>query len=323
MKAIKFAKTGGPEVLELVDVEVGKPAKGEVLLRHKAIGLNYIDTYHRTGLYPVPLPSGIGLEASGIIEAVGPGVKGFKVGDRVAYGSGPIGAYCEARTMPANRLVKIPASISFETGAGMMLKGMTARYLLRATYKVKKGETILLHAAAGGVGLILSQWAKALGVTVIGTVGSDDKIAIAKKHGCKHVINSTTQNVVEAVKQITKGKGVPVVYDGVGQATFMTSLDCLSPRGMLVSYGNASGPVSNFNLGILSQKGSLYITRPTLFSYTANDKDFQETARDLVNIVKSGKVKIPVNQRYALADVAKAHADLEARKTTGTTVLVP
>jgi NADPH:quinone reductase len=323
MKAIKFAKTGGPEVLELVDVDVPKPAKGEVLLRTKAIGLNYIDTYHRTGLYPVPMPSGIGLEASGVIEAVGPGVKGFKVGDRVAYGSGPIGAYCELRTMPANRLVKIPASISFETAAGMMLKGMTARYLLRATYKVKRGETILLHAAAGGVGLILSQWAKALGANVIGTVGSDEKIAIAKKHGCKHVINSTTQNVVEAIKQITKGKGVPVVYDGVGQATFMTSLDCLAPRGLLVSYGNASGPVSNFNLGILAQKGSLYITRPTLFSYTATDSDFQATARDLVNIVKSGKVKIPVNQRYALADAAKAHADLEARKTTGTTVLVP
>jgi NADPH:quinone reductase len=323
MKAIKFAKTGGPEVLELVDVDVPKPAKGEVLLRTKAIGLNYIDTYHRTGLYPVPMPSGIGLEASGVIEAVGPGVKGFKEGDRVAYGSGPIGAYCELRTMPANRLVKIPASISFETAAGMMLKGMTARYLLRATYKVKRGETILLHAAAGGVGLILSQWAKALGANVIGTVGSDEKIAIAKKHGCKHVINSTTQNVVEAIKQITKGKGVPVVYDGVGQATFMTSLDCLSPRGLLVSYGNASGPVSNFNLGILAQKGSLYITRPTLFSYTATDSDFQATARDLVNIVKSGKVKIPVNQRYALADAAKAHADLEARKTTGTTVLVP
>ncbi len=323
MKAIRFDKTGGPEVLEWKSFNLEEPKAGEVSLRHTAIGLNYIDTYHRSGLYPVPLPSGIGLEGAGVIEELGPGVKGFKVGDRVAYGVGPLGAYAEARNYPANRLVKLPKSISDETGAGMMLKGMTVRYLLRATYKVKRGETILLHAAAGGVGLILSQWAKALGVKVIGTVGSAEKMSIAKAHGCAHVINSSTEDVVARVRDITKGEGVPVVYDGVGQATFMTSLDCLKPRGLMVSFGNASGPVKSFDLGILSAKGSLYVTRPTLMAYVAKDRDFAETAKDLVDIVKSGKVKIPVNQRYALADAAQAHRDLEARKTTGTTVLLP
>jgi NADPH:quinone reductase len=323
MKAIRFDKTGGPEVLEYREFELPALSKGEVRLHHRAIGLNYIDTYHRSGLYPVPLPSGIGLEGAGVIEAVGPGVKGFNVGDRVAYGSGPLGAYSEKRNFPANRLVKLPRAISFETGAGMMLKGMTARYLLRATYKVKRGETILLHAAAGGVGQIVSQWAKALGAITIGVVGSKEKVAIAKKMGCKYVINSSSENVVERVREITKGKGVPVVYDGVGQATFMQSLDCLQPRGLLVSFGNASGPVKAFDLGLLSAKGSLYVTRPTLFSYTSNDKDFAATARDLISVVQSGKVKIPVNQRYKLSEASQAHRDLQDRKTTGTTVLVP
>jgi NADPH2:quinone reductase len=323
MKAIRFSETGGPEVLKVVDMDVTDPKPGEVRLRHTAIGLNYIDTYHRSGLYPVPLPSGIGLEAAGVVEAIGAGVKGWKLGDRAAYGVGALGAYAQVRNVPANRITKIPKAISDETAAGMMLKGMTVRYLLRATYKVKRGETILLHAAAGGVGLILSQWAKALGVKVIGTVGSDEKMDIAKAHGCAHVINSSRENVVARVKEITNGAGVPVVYDGVGQATVMTSLDCLKPRGLLVSFGNASGPVKNFDLGILSAKGSLYVTRPTLMAYTASDADLQETASDLVEMVKSGKVKIPVNQRYALADAAQAHRDLESRKTTGTTVLIP
>jgi NADPH:quinone reductase len=322
-KAVRIEKVGGPEVMQLVDVDVPKPGSGEVRVRHTAIGLNYIDTYQRSGLYPVPMPSGLGLEAAGVVEDVGQGVTSLKRGDRVAYGSGPIGAYSEITNLPAAKLIKIPDAISDETAAGMMLKGMTVRYLLRATYKVKAGETILMHAAAGGVGLILCQWAKALGVTVIGTTGSDAKIDIAKAHGCTHVINSSKEGVVARVKEITGGKGVPVVYDGVGQATFMTSLDCLSPRGLLVSFGNASGPVKSFDLGILAGKGSLYVTRPTLFHYTATEADLNETAADLIEVVKSGKVKIPINQRYALADVVQAHRDLEARKTTGTTVFIP
>ncbi len=323
MKAVRFEKTGGPEVLQFVDVDVPAPKEGEVRLVQRAIGLNYIDTYHRTGLYPVPLPSGIGLEGAGVIDAVGPGVKGLKAGDRVAYGTGPLGAYAQVRNFPANRLVKIPKAISDETAAAMMLKGMTVRYLLRATYKVKRGETILLHAAAGGVGLILSQWAKALGVKVIGSVGSEAKMAIAKAHGCTHVINSATENVAARVREITNGEGVPVVYDGVGQATLMTSLDSLRPRGLLVNFGNASGPVRSLDLGLLSARGSLYVTRPTLMAYTSTDAEFRETAEDLVEIVKSGKVTIPINQRYALAHAEQAHRDLEARKTTGTTVLLP
>jgi NADPH:quinone reductase len=322
MKHIQFSKTGGPEVLKWIDSPLAVPAAGEVQLRHTAIGVNYIDTYHRSGLYPVPLPSGLGSEAAGVITALGVGVTGFKVGDRVAYGSGALGAYSEARNISANRLVKIPKSISDETAAAMMLKGMTVRYLIRATYKIKRGETILLHAAAGGVGLILSQWAKALGVNVIGTVGSAEKMAIAIAHGCAHVINSSSEDVATRVREITKGKGVPVVYDGVGQATFQTSIDCLAPRGLLVSFGNASGPVSAFNLGMLAAKGSLYVTRPTLYSYISDDAEFKQTASDLLAIVKSGKVKIEINQRYALKDAALAHRDLEARKTTGCSVLV-
>ena len=323
MKAIRISETGGPGVMKLVDADLGKPGRGEVRVRQTAIGLNYIDTYHRSGLYPVPLPSGIGLEAAGVVEELGEGVTSLKAGDRIAYGTGPIGAYAQMRNLAAGRLTKIPDAISDETAAGMMLKGMTVRYLLRATYKVQAGETILLHAAAGGVGQILSQWAKALGVTVIGTVGSDAKMAAARAQGCDHVINSTTGNVVARVKEITGGKGVPVVYDGVGQSTLMISLDCLAPRGLLVSFGNASGPVKAFDLGLLAARGSLYVTRPTLMTYTASDEDLKETAEDLMAMVASGSVNIPVNQRYALADAVKAHEDLEARKTTGTTVLLP
>ncbi len=322
-KAVRMETTGGPEVMQLVTVDLAQPEAGEVRIKQVAIGLNYIDTYHRSGLYPVKLPSGLGQEAVGVVEEVGQGVTSLKVGDRVAYGNGPIGAYAQARNIPASRVVKIPPTISDETAAGMMLKGMTVRYLLRATYKVKAGETILLHAAAGGVGLIASQWAKALGATVIGTVGSDAKMETARTHGCAHVINSSTENVVSRVKEITGGKGVPVVYDGVGQTTFMTSLDCLSPRGLLVSFGNASGPVVGVELGILASKGSLYVTRPTLGSYIGTEAEMQETAGDLIDVVQSGKVKIPVNQRYALADVVQAHRDLSGRQTTGTTVLIP
>jgi NADPH2:quinone reductase len=323
MKAIRIAETGGPEVMKLVDTEVGAPGPGQVRVRQTAVGLNYIDTYHRSGLYPLQFPSGLGLEAAGVVKEVGEGVSSLKVGDRIAYGTGPIGAYAEMRNLPANRLVKLPSSISDETAAGMMLKGMTARYLLRATYVVKPGDTILLHAAAGGVGLIMSQWAKALGATVIGTVGSDAKVDVARAHGCDHVINYATEDTVKRVRDLTGGKGVPVVYDGVGKDTLMISLDCLSPRGLMVSFGNASGAVPPLDILQLSAKGSLYVTRPTLNTYTASDADLQETAQDLVNVVSSGKVKIPVNQRYALADVVQAHRDLEGRRTTGTTVLLP
>ena len=323
MKAIRFSETGGPDVMKLVDVDVERPGPGQVRVRQTAIGLNYIDTYHRSGLYPVPLPSGLGLEGAGVVEELGEGVSNVNVGDRIAYGVGALGAYAEMRNLPANRITRLPPGISDETAAGMMLKGMTVRYLLRATYKVQPGETILLHAAAGGIGLILSQWAKAIGAIVIGTVGSDAKVEAARAHGCDHVINYSTENTVARVREITGGKGVPVVYDGVGQSTLITSLDCLRPRGLLVSFGNASGPVKAFDLGMLASRGSLYVTRPTLMAYTAADAELKETADDLVAMVESGKVAIPVNQRYALADVVQAHRDLESRKTTGTTVLIP
>ena len=323
MKKILFSKTGGPEVLDYADAGLAQPAAGEVRVRHTAIGLNYIDVYYRSGLYPTPMPSGLGNEAAGVVEELGQGVKGFKVGDRVAYGSGPLGSYAQVRNFPANRLVKLPKAISDETAAAMMLKGMTVRYLLRATYKVKRGQFILMHAAAGGVGLIMSQWAKSLGVKVIGTAGSEEKMELALAHGCAYVINNRTEDVAARVREITKGKGVPVVYDSVGQATLQASLDSLSPRGLLVSFGNASGAIKDFQLGVLAAKGSLYVTRPTLYSYIATDKEFKETADDLINIVKSGKVKIAINQRYALADVAQAHRDLEGGKTTGSTILLP
>ncbi len=322
-KAIRIHSHGGPEVLQFENLDLAAPQAGEVRVRHAAIGLNFVDTYYRSGLYPMALPSGLGSEAAGVVEALGQGVTSLKVGDRVAYGTGLLGAYAEARNFPANRLVKLPTTISDETAAGMMLKGMTARYLLRATYIVKPGDTILMHAAAGGVGLILTQWAKALGARVIGTVGSSSKVEIAKQHGCDVVIDSSAEDVMKRVRAETNGKGVPVVYDGVGLATVMTSLDCLQPRGLLVSFGNASGPIKTFDVGLLAAKGSLYLTRPTLATFTASDSDFAQTAKDVVDIVASGKVKIAVNQHYALADVAQAHTDLAARKTTGITVLLP
>lgn len=323
MKAIKIYKTGGPEVMQYEDIALDAPSHGEVQLRHTAIGLNYLDTYHRSGAYPLPLPSGLGFEAAGVVESIGAGVTNLKVGDRVAYGAGPIGSYAQARNMPANRLAKLPNSISDKTAAAMMLKGMTVRYLLRETYKVKAGDTILWHAIAGGVGLIAVQWAKYLGVRVIGTTSSPEKAILAKSLGCDEVINYTEENVAQRVHELTDGKGVPVVYDGVGQATLEASLDSLSPLGFLVSFGSASGPVKNFDAGILGAKGSLYLTRPSLMTYVETDEALQANMADLFDVVASGAVKIEVNQTYLLSDAAKAHKDLEARRTTGSTVLIP
>lgn len=320
--AIRIHETGGPEKLKWEEVAVGDPGPGEVRVRNTAIGLNFIDTYHRSGLYPLQLPLTLGSEGAGVIEAVGPKVKDFKAGDRVAYAN-PIGAYAEVVLRPTARLVKIPAGIDDKVAAAIMLKGMTAWYLCRRTYKVKKGDTIVVHAAAGGVGQILCQWAKHLGAIVIGTVGSEEKAGLAKKAGCRHVIVTAKEKFVERVKAITKGKGVPVVYDGVGKDTFMDSLDCISPLGLMVSFGNASGPVAPFNAGILAQKGSLFLTRPTLFTYTAQREDLLKAASELFSVVKSKAVKISVNQTYPLSEAAQAHRDLEARKTTGSTVLLP
>jgi len=320
--AIRFHQTGGPEVLNWEAVEVPAPGAGEVSLRHTAVGLNYIDTYHRSGLYPVELPSGIGLEAAGVITAVGAGVESFAVGDRVAYAGGPLGAYAEARTMPAGPLVKLPGSVSDETAAAMMLQGLTAQYLLRQTYRVQAGDTIVIHAAAGGVGLIACQWAKHLGATVIGTVGSDEKAELAAAHGCDHPVVYTRESLPERVKAITGGKGVPVVYDAVGKDTFMDSLACLRPFGLMVSFGNASGAVPPFDIGLLAKMGSLYLTRPTLFHFTADRARLDPMAAELFDLVGSGVIRVEVNQRYPLADAAQAHRDLEARKTTGSTVLV-
>jgi len=319
---MRVYEVGGPEKLRWEEVQVGAPGEGQVRVRNTAVGLNYIDTYQRSGLYPLPLPFTLGSEGAGVVEAVGPKVKEFKAGDRVAY-AGPLGAYAEVLLRPADRLVKIPAGVDDKSAAAMMLKGLTAQYLIRRTYRVKKGDTILMHAAAGGVGQILCQWAKALGATVIGTVGSDEKVALAKKAGCKHVIVTSREKVSERVKAITKGKGVPVVYDGVGKDTFMDSLDCLAPLGLMASFGNASGAVPPFNAGILAQKGSLYLTRPTLLTYTATRADLVKAAAELFSVVKSGKVKITINQTYPLRDAAQAHRDIEARKTTGQTVLLP
>jgi len=303
-------------------VEVGRPGPGEVRVRNVAVGLNFIDTYHRSGLYPMPLPTALGMEGAGVVEAVGRGVKEFRAGDRVAYAQ-PIGAYAEVLLRPAARLVKIPVGVDERTAAAMMLKGMTAWYLCRRTYRIRKGETVLVHSAAGGVGQILSQWAKHLGATVIGTVGSEAKAALAKKAGCRHVIVTEMEKIAERVKQITRGQGVPVVYDGVGRDTFVESLDCLAPRGLMVSYGNASGAVPPVNIGILAQKGSLFLTRPTLVHYTAQRADLVAAARELFSVVKKGAVKIAINQTYPLRDAAQAHRDLEARRTTGSTVLLP
>ncbi len=320
--AIRFHQTGGPEVLRWEEVSVGDPAPGEARVRHEAVGLNFIDTYHRGGLYPLPLPSGLGREGAGVVEAVGDGVTDVKPGDRVAYAGGPIGAYCQVRCFPAERLLKLPDSLSFNTGAAMMLQGLTAAYLLRRTYPVQRGDKVLIHAAAGGVGLIACQWAKALGATVIGTVSTEAKAELARKHGCDHVILYTREDVAKRVREIT-GEGVAVVYDGVGKDTFMGSLDSLRPRGMLVTFGNASGAVPPFDPLLLAQKGSLFITRPVLDHYTSKRSELVALGNELFDVVVSGQVKIEVNQTYALADAAQAHRDLEARKTTGSTVLVP
>ncbi len=322
-KAIRFHKTGGADVLVYEDVEVGDPGEGQARVRNKAIGLNFIDTYHRSGLYPLPLPSGVGLEAAGVVEAIGPGVDYLKVGDRVAYAGGPPGAYSEVRVMPADRLVKIPDGISDEQAAAMMLKGLTAQYLLRSTFRVQAGQAVLFHAAAGGVGLIAGQWLKALGVHAIGTVGSDEKAAIAKAHGYEHTIVYTRENFVERVKEIMGGAKLPVVYDSVGKDTYMGSLDCLQPRGTLVVFGNGSGPVPAFDLNLLAAKGSLYVTRPTLVSYVGKRAELVAAADELFQVVLSGQVKIEINQRYALKDAQRAHADLEGRRTTGSTILMP
>jgi NADPH2:quinone reductase len=309
-KAIRYHRQGGPEVLQLDDIQVGEPGEGQVRIRHTAIGVNFVDTYQRSGLYPMQLPAVAGNEAAGVVEAVGPKVKDLKKGDRVAY-TGLPGSYCDVRIVPADRMVKIPKGISDQQAASMMLKGMTVHYLIHSTYKVKKGETVLWHAAAGGVGLIAGQWLKKLGVNTIGTVGSEEKAKLAKAHGWKHVINYSTENFVEKVKELTKGKKVPVVYD------------CLAPRGLMVSFGNASGPVPPQNLGILSTKGSLYVTRPTLATYIAARADLVKRSTDLFNAVKSKKVKIETTKQYKLADAAQAHRDLEGRQTTGSVILVP
>ncbi|HEY1144174.1 MAG TPA: quinone oxidoreductase [Sphingomicrobium sp.] len=317
--AIRVHQAGGPEALQWEEVDVGDPGTGQVRIRQEAAGLNYIDVYHRTALYPQPLPFTPGVEGAGVVEAVGDRVSGLQEGDRVAYG-GPIGGYAEARLIDADRLVKLPDAIDFETAAAMMLQGMTARMLLRAVYDVKAGDTILVHAAAGGVGLILCQWANALGATVIGTVSTDEKAELAQAHGCHHAVIYTRQDFVAEVERITGGAKLPVVYDSVGKDTFERSLDCLRPRGLMVSYGNSSGPVDPFPPGVLAQKGSLFLTRPTLYHYTASRADLEQSAGDLFDMVASGKVKIEIGQRFALKDAAEAHRALEARKTAGSTV---
>ena len=321
--AIRFHQTGGPEVLAWENVELPPPAPGEATVQQAAIGLNFIDVYHRKGLYPLALPSGIGMEGAGTVLAVGEGVTEVAVGDRVAYAGMPLGAYAEARNLPAHRLLKLPDGIAFDTGAAMMLQGLTAAYLLRKTYPVKAGDAVLIHAAAGGVGLIACQWAKALGATVIGTVGSPAKAELALAHGCDHVIDYRAEAFAPKVRELTGGAGVHVVYDGVGQDTFAGSLDSLRQMGLMVSYGNASGPVPAVDLLQLSQKGSLFITRPTLMHYTARREDLVELGQALFAEVLAGRVKIGINQRYALRDAAQAHRDLEARQTTGSTILVP
>jgi len=321
--AIRFHQTGGAEVLRWEEIVLADLKPGEARVRHHAVGLNFIDIYHRTGVYALPLPSGIGVEGSGVIEAVGSAVSELAVGDRVAYAGGPLGSYSELRNIPADRLVKLPDAINFKDAASMMLKGMTAQYLLRRTYRVQPGDTILIHAAAGGVGLIVCQWAKALGATVIGTVGDDAKAALARAHGCDHAIVYSRENFTERVKEITGGAGVPVVYDSIGKDTFMASLDCLQPLGMMVSFGSASGQVPPFDINQLAPKGSLYVTRPTIGTYTAKRADLLQSAGELFAMVSSGKVKIEVNQTYALKDAIQAHIDLAGRKTTGSTVLLP
>ena len=323
VKAIQFHSTGGPEVLQWEEVTVGDPGPGEIRVKHTAIGLNYIDTYHRTGLYPLPLPHGIGMEGAGHVTAIGNGVTDLAVGDRVAYAGPPPGSYAEERLMAASTAVKIPNGVDDETAAAMMLKGMTAQYLIRQTYPVKAGDTILIHAAAGGVGQIVCQWAKSLGATVIGTVGNDEKAEMVRALGCDHPIVYTREDFVEKVMDITAGAKLPVVYDSVGQDTFMKSLDCLQPLGTMVSFGQSSGAVPPLDLGVFAQKGSLFFTRPTLMTYTANRADLLAMTDDLFTVVQDGTVKIAIDQRFALQDARAAHEALEGRQTTGSTILLP
>jgi NADPH2:quinone reductase len=323
MQRIRFHEHGGPDVLRVEDFDPGKPARGEVQLRHSAVGLNYIDVYDRTGLYPGELPSGVGREAAGVVTALGRNVRGLRVGARVAYVDSKPGAYCDVRNVSAERLVKVPRDISDEQAAAIMLKGLTARALLRRTYRVRRGDVLLVHAAAGGVGVILTQWAKALGATVIGVVGSEAKAELARRHGCRHVLIRGRDDLVPSVRTLTRGAGVAAVYDSVGQDTFMASLDCLRPLGMMVSYGNASGPPPAISPLELSKRGSLYLTRPTLFSYIARRADLDAAARELFSAVRHGVLRVRIGQRYPLAQAAAAHRDLEARRTTGSTVLIP
>lgn len=324
VKTFRFHEYGGPEVLKYEDVMLGAPGPGEVRLRHHAVGVNFIDVYFRTGLYPIPgFPSGLGHEAAGVIEAVGEGVAEFKPGDRVAYGTGPLGSYAQARLIPAAKIVKLPDRVDFKAAAAAMLKGLTAQYLLRRTYRVQPGDAIVIHAAAGGVGLIVSQWAKALGATVIGTVGADEKVAVAKAGGCDHVINYTTEDFAARVREITDGEGVPVVYDSLGRATFEKSLDCLRPLGMMVAFGNSTGPVPPVDPLLLMAKGSLFLTRPSLMTYMSKRADLVAGAAELFDVMVSGAVKIAVNHERPLSEAAAAHRDLEARRTTGSTILLP
>jgi NADPH2:quinone reductase len=321
--AIRVYKQGGPEEMKWETVDLPTIKEGEALIKHTAIGLNYIDTYHRSGLYPMPVPLTLGLEGAGIVEEIGENVNDLKAGDKVAYASPPIGSYAEEKVMPADRLVKIPDNISNEVAAAIMLKGMTVEYLVRRTYNVKAGQTVLFHAAAGGVGLIACQWLKAIGATTIGTVGSEEKAALAKANGCDHTILYRKENFVDKVKEITNGKGVPVVYDGIGKDTFVQGFDCLSPFGLMVIFGNASGNAPPIDTGLLAAKGSLFLTRPTLMTYNAKREALVDSAQQLFNMVGGGKINISINARYDLKDAAQAHKDLESRKTTGSTLLMP
>ena len=321
--AIRLHQTGAPELMQWESIALPPPAAGEVRLRHHAIGLNYIDTYHRSGLYPLPLPSGLGQEAAGVVEAVGEGVSEVAVGDRVAYATAPLGAYAEARNVPADVLVPLPDALSFEQGAAMLMQGLTAQYLLRRTYRVQAGDTIVVHAAAGGVGTILCQWAKALGATVIGTVGSEHKAELARANGCDHPIVYTRVNFAQRVRALTGGEGVPVIFDSIGKDTFMDSLACLRPLGLMVSFGNASGAVPAVDIGVLARMGSLFLTRPTLFTYAAKRSELLAMASELFGLVAAGTLRIAINQRYALKDAALAHRDLEGRRTTGSSILLP
>ena len=323
IKAIRFEKTGGSDVLQYVDYDLPPPAKGQVQVRHSAIGVNFIDTYHRTGLYPLPLPSGLGSEAAGTVAVVGEGVASFKVGDRVGYFGHAIGSYADANNVPADKLVRLPAGISDEIAAAVLLKGMTAQYLLRRIHPVKAGETIVFHAAAGGVGQIGCQWARHLGATVIGSTTSPGKVALARANGCSHVLNTHEAGWEKKVREITGGAGVPVVYDSIGKDTFLAGLDCLSPRGIMVTFGNASGPVDPFPPSLLAAKGSLFVTRPVLAHYTRTHEELQEAADDLFKVIESGAVKVAINQRFALKDAAKAHDALTGKQTTGATILIP